>query len=394
MDFKDRWQIIAKLCKGGQGRVYRVLDTSKVNIENHIIPAFKKTFRELAHPDERKETWINYVEAFRKAVFDIIRLEDPVNHGALKVLHEPQDARDHERAEDRIKNEIKAMYQISHPNMLKILDYDEDETKWFVSEFHPKGSLVKNDNKNRFTGNFVAALRAFRPLVEGVSELHKDGMVHRDIKPGNVFLDSTYNLVLGDFGLIFFTDEQHTRISGTFQNVGSRDWMPPWAMGMRIEEIAPTFDVFCLGKLLWAMVSKLPVLQLWYFDRSPFNLEEMFPEAPYIKFANRLFKKCIVENKEDCLPDATALLDEVDKVLTIIDRHGDQIEPNVKRHCKVCGIGDYELIADKNLSNTRNLGFNPTSGNEYKIFACNHCGHVQLFSFLYNREPPQAWSGV
>jgi serine/threonine protein kinase len=103
------------------------------------------------------------------------------------------------------------MSDILHPNLLKILDADPD-AKWFVSQFHPNGTLV--ENQHQFVGNFSKALRAFRPLVEGVSELHKHGRVHRDIKPQNVFFDAADNLILGDFGLVFFTDADHTRLSG------------------------------------------------------------------------------------------------------------------------------------------------------------------------------------
>ena len=167
-----------------------------------------------------------------------------------------------------------------------------------------------------------------------------------------------------------------------------------WAMGMRIEDIRPTFDVFCLGELLWAIVSDKPLLQLWYFNRPQFNLEQMFPHAPSIKMANPLFEKCIVENEEDCLPDATALLEEVDKVLTIIDRNGDLIDENIKRPCKVCGIGDYELRINQDEIATHEFGLNPRGNWKHKIFMCNYCGHVQLFGIGTGEinPPPPAWS--
>lgn len=403
MEYEDRWHVIEKLDEGGQGKVYRVLDGHEFDVEKKIRPALLKAIREMggleyyierAKKDfesvrKAKNAARNALEPFRKAVVDLIRMTDPNNQGALKVLHEPKEARDPERAEARVKREIEAMSKISHPNLLKILDYDVD-SEWFVSEFHPKGTLI--DNKDRFTGNFVGSLRAFRPLVEGVSTLHKEGYIHRDIKPQNVFLNSNNNLVLGDFGLVFFTDEQHIRISETYANVGSRDWMATWAMGIRIEEIKPTFDVFSLGKLLWAMVSKVPILQLWYFEIPKFNLEQMFPDAPYVNLVNVLFKKCIVEYEKDCLPNATALLEEVDKTLSIIDKNADLIGENIERPCKVCGIGDYEQIVDRNdLDGLEDFGFNRVSDQSFKILTCNHCGHVQLFSFRGRKTPP-AWA--
>jgi len=384
MDYKDRWHIIDELGEGGQGKVSRVYDKDQFDIEDQIPDAILTSIRGFTgtEPAQMKK---EHFDALRKALVDLMRMEDPINQSALKELHDHEDA----KALARIKEEIEGMSKASHPNLLKILDHDPD-SKWFVSQFHPKGTLAKN--KDLFTGDFVGSLRAFRHLVEGVSQLHKAGQVHRDIKPENVFLDSNDNLVLGDFGLIFFTDEQHTRISETFEKVGSRDWMAPWAMRAKIDKVTLSSDVFSLGKLLWAMVSNVPFLDFWDFDRPEFNLEEMFPNAPYIELANPLFKKCIVKNPKDCLSDATALLEEVDRTLSIIDRNADFIGEYVERPCKVCGIGIYRLVVDSyDRDKLTGFGFKAVSDQSFKIFTCNHCGNVQLFSFRDDKSPP-AWS--
>lgn len=387
MGYEIRWRILQELGQGGQGKVYRVLDTHKVSHHSEIMTSIIDSIRQFSGISLEKDRREKF-ESFRKAVIDITRMEDPQNHGALKVLHEPKEARDPERAEARINNEIKSMAKISHPNLLKILDYDVDD-RWFVSEFHPNGPLTSN--RHLFTGNFASALKAFRPLVEGVAELHKKRVVHRDIKPDNVFLDANDNLVLGDFGLVFFTDQQHARISDTFENVGSRDWMPAWAMGMRIEDIRPNFDVFCLGKLLWAMVSNIPILRLWYFDRPEFNLEKMFLDDSVIRFVNPLLEKCIVEDEDACLPDASALLEEVDKMLSILEVKADTIDLKIERKCRVCGLGFYKLLVDPDITDVseRSIGLNPPIG-KHRVYNCNSCGHVQWFYFRDKLLPP-AW---
>jgi len=208
MDYKDRWEIIEELGQGGQGKVYRVLDKYTFHRKEDLRNMIKASIIKFAgtQTEEMKE---EALELFKESVLQVTRMQDVNNHGALKVLHKPEDARDAERAEERIKHEIQAMAGIKHPNLLTILDADTD-SKWFVSQYHPKRKLIKS--LNRFAGDFPKALRAFRPLVEGVSELRKKGIVHRDIKPQNIFIDSDDNLVLGDFGLVFFTDEHHTSV--------------------------------------------------------------------------------------------------------------------------------------------------------------------------------------
>jgi hypothetical protein len=132
-------------------------------------------------------------------------------------------------------------------------------------------------------------------------------------------LASDDRLILGDFGLVYFEGQANERLSDTIGNVGSRDWMPGWAMGIRIEDLKPTFDI-SLGKLLWALVCPGKIMQLWYYDDPRFDLEKLFPGAPYIHLAKSLFGKCIVQEDRDCLPNAKALLGQIDEFLLTIDR--------------------------------------------------------------------------
>lgn len=383
MDYSERWEIIRELGEGGQGKVYSVIPKSLgKSVDWEIIRAIEKISNTHASDDHRREQY----QIFKKNLFKLFERENISNHKALKVLLNPNEARDAELGEERIKREIKAMAEVTHPNLLKIEDYDLD-SKWFVSEYFPKGSLAKNGDI--FKGNFASALKALRPLVEGVAELHKKNIVHRDIKPENVFLNSKDNLILGDFGLVFFLDDKKKRISKTLENVGSRDWMPSWAQGIRIEDIKPTFDVFSIGKLLWSLVSSQPKLLLWYYNRPQFNVENLFPENRFIRLANPLFKKCIVEDEVNCLPDASALLEEVDKLLSVIESNVEQIDLNVERKCKVCGIGYYKIIVNENNSDARNFGITSAGNRGWKIFTCSHCGNVQFFSF--EKKSPDAW---
>ena len=380
-----KWSILEELESGGQGKVFRVIDTERFNKEE-LLRKISKYIHILSNAQQAQDE--NYLKLLYQSILTMIKSEDPIHHGALKVLHKPEESRDWSLAKDRIQREIEAMRKLSHENFIKILDTDP-EGKWFISQFYQRGTLFKN--KEIYTGDLIKSLHAFRPLVEAVAQMHKLGMIHRDIKPQNVFLDQDGKLILGDFGLIFFADQKHSRISHTFSNVGSRDWMPAWSMGISIKDIKPNFDVFCLGKLLWFMLSKTPILQLWYFNKTNFNLEKMFPDKPEMKWANTLFEKCIVEEEKDCLSDASELLKEVNEILTAVNYHADVIGDEDVRRCKVCGIGNYKLIVNNNINGIQNFGLKPAGTRSFKIFACTYCGNVQFFTSEEGKKP-QAWS--
>lgn len=365
MDYGKRWEIISEIGAGGQGKVSRVLDKRKVNLEpKSITRAFTDAVR-------NREQGFNGI---RKAVLAITQAENPVNHGALKELHSPSDARNSEDAEERLRRELKVMQSIKHPNLLDVIDMDTDE-KWFVSQFYQHGTLGKQSG--RFTGRLLEALHAFRPLVEGVAKLHSAEQVHRDIKPDNVFLADNYQLILGDFGLIYSNDFVGSRLSSTLENVGSTDWMPGWAMRMRLDDVRPSFDVFSLGKTLWSMVSDTPILRLWYYDREEFNLEKKFPAMREMRLVNDLFSKCIVEEEKDCIPDANALLEEINGLIGSIEL-GSDLKSGLYRPCRVCGVGNYEPVRIDHNKNLEYYGLHNVTS--IVLHECDQCGHIQMFA--------------
>ncbi len=375
MLYGNRWETIEEIGSGGQGRVYTVCDRNPFDAVTLAsqLKDIVQTFPYATYPEQRE-----HLEEFHKVVRAIVAMDDPRNWGALKVLHRPEDARDPERAEERIKREIQAMSEDIHPNLVRLLDFDLG-SKWYVSKYYRHRSLAHNPSL--FKGNILGALHALRPLVEAVAELHKRNRVHRDIKPENVYVDDDGSLILGDFGLIFFKDEERGRLSGTFEHVGSRDWMPAWAQGIRVDEVRPSFDIFSLGKLLWSMTAGQRFLRLWYYQDPEFDLERLFPNSRYMAQVNKLLGECVVEREHSCLANAKVLLARIEAMIDLIERDGDAFKQDIERGCRVCGIGKYRLVADQSLDAVRDFGLRPAAGRAFKIFTCNHCGHTQLFAF-------------
>ena len=102
-----------------------------------------------------------------------------------------------------------------------------------------------SDRLETYKGRVLEALLAFRPIVDAVRALHPKNVVHRDIKPDNIFVASDGRLVLGDCGLAFKVESQD-RLTLTWENVGTRDFQPPWSYTKRLADVQPAYDVFSL----------------------------------------------------------------------------------------------------------------------------------------------------
>ena len=373
------WEVIEFVAQGGQGRVYRVRNVS-----------------EISNRDERRKILKNIIDAFTGMRSDsdqeiaascfaaeIIRIvsESESPSGALKELlpFEESIAEDEATALERMTQELSILESVDHPALIAILDRNIDQ-RWFVMEFHEGGTL--STHLGEYKGRVLHTLQSFRPIVEAVSLLHAKRVVHRDIKPDNIFVTTDGQLVLADCGLAFRLESQD-RLTLTFENVGTRDFQPSWSYGMRLSDVHPSFDVFSLAKVLWAMVSGRPKFPLWYFDSEQNDLRQMFPEESAIQFIHEILKKCVVEHERQMrLSDAGELLTEIDHMIAAIS-NGCQI-PGSKRkmRCRFCGIGIYRK------SDNYPIVGNLRTSHDHSYFVCDHCGHVELFVWQLGNPLP------
>jgi serine/threonine protein kinase len=397
------WERLTKLGSGGQGTVYlarrpeRVARLSKC--EQEVPGALKK----LVTTQPKEQTTLALKE-FLSAIMDWIGPDDPRDLGALKVFRMPEDAEEAKRAAGRLRAEVEALEAMrAEPGVLRLI-LANAEMHWMISEYHRNGALSRWSG--RYRGDPLAAMEALRPLAKAVAVIHEKGMVHRDIKPDNIYVAHDGALVLGDFGIVFL-ERGTTRVTDTFEKVGTTDWMPGWAFGMRPEDVKPTFDVFALGKVLWSMVNGGRKMRLWYFQEDDHNLEKIFPANPGMATLNSLLRRCVVQREADCLPNAGVLVGELDERLAILRRGGQALGDGIERPCRVCGKGIYSPLLqdptrDRILAVPTKLGLTgvsslaelyepPDQSFTVRLFACGACGHVEMFRFPDGLALP-AWS--
>lgn len=318
MQYQKRgdWEPIVKLGEGGQGDVFLACNASKASLQLADFEDIAK-FLESIKPHNESLARCGGEKRFEQIKFSsrlaavIARAGYHIRLGALKILKDDATGwvRDPKNAEARFRSELEVLCKVEHPNLIRLLDSSQDQ-KWFVTAYHRNGTL--DEHIALFKERSLDALRAFRGLVDAVAHLHRLGVIHRDIKPQNIFLGDSGQLILGDMGLVHATDDAGERLTNTFSNVGTRDWMPPWAIGRRQEEVTFAFDVYALGKILWAMAVGASTCPAYH---SPGALESESRVQSSAKAIDRILSQCVVAKEEDCLSDADSLLELVDDAI-------------------------------------------------------------------------------
>ena len=139
-------------------------------------------------------------------------------------------------------------------------------------------------------------------MARRAASIHEAGGIHRDIKTENIFVARSGNLVLGDFGIVFF--REGGRVTSTFERVGSHYWMAPWAyknQRLTLDEMNFKLDIYPLGKVLWSMVSGHDGFLREEFRVDDNDLTKLFPNDPAMPLINDLLDQCVVRNEKECL---------------------------------------------------------------------------------------------
>jgi len=177
-------------------------------------------------------------------------------HVALKLL--PPAYIQQPETERRFRREVRLLKQLNHPHVLRLIDSgtwrgpDGSHSYFMVTEYLPDGSLY--DLLRQFPGGLPEplALAVALQVAEALAYAHQRGVIHRDIKPGNILLRGG-QVVLGDFGiarnLAEATISQDQRIVGTLAYMApEQTWGDPQVVGRGS-------DIYALGVVCYEMLS-------------------------------------------------------------------------------------------------------------------------------------------
>ena len=226
------------------------------------------------------------------------KLDRPV---AVKLLH-PHLVPD-ERARLRLAAEGRLAASLTHPAIVEVYDVlVDDETPALVMELIEGESLnVRLGRDGALPPRAAAAIGA--EVADALAEAHSHGIIHRDVKPSNVLLDTDGHAHLADFGIAHSLEADAERLTDTGMVVGTPAYLSPEQLAG--DDVGARTDIFGLGSVLFEMLTGKPP----YAAMAPLLLAQAHaagpPAMPDVDPAlAEITRACLATNPSERPPDA------------------------------------------------------------------------------------------
>ncbi|MGD8944831.1 MAG: serine/threonine-protein kinase, partial [Desulfobacterales bacterium] len=171
---------------------------------------------------------------------------------AAKILN-PQLMSDPHRVQ-LLKNECRNTRRLAHPNIVRVFDFHRSEDLVFISMEYVDGQNLNDYRRQQEAIGILQIIRLIKPVINALGYAHEMGLVHRDIKAGNILIDQQQAPRLTDFGIagVFKSGPQALEITSG----GSLFCMSP--QQLENHRPTPSDDMYALGVLLYQMITGYP----------------------------------------------------------------------------------------------------------------------------------------
>jgi tRNA A-37 threonylcarbamoyl transferase component Bud32 len=221
----------------------------------------------------------------------------------------------------RFRTEAQAAANLDHPNVVPIYEVgDHQGQHYFSMKLFSEGSLAKH--LPRLREDPKAAVRILAAVARAVHHAHQRGLLHRDLKPGNVLLDARDQPHVSDFGLakcvVGSDDPEAAGLTETGAVVGTPSYMAPEQATGTTKRLSPAADTYSLGAILYECLTGRPPFRaetpmgtlLMVLHQEPPRPRSLNPKAD--RDLETVCLKCLEKDPARRYPSAEALADDLE----------------------------------------------------------------------------------
>jgi serine/threonine protein kinase len=170
---------------------------------------------------------------------------------AIKVL-EPALTFD-PKAVERFRREAVTAANLEHPNIVRVYDVQEEGKVHYIAMRFVQGTTLRDILHDNGALPLEAILNIIVPVASALHYAHRHGVIHRDVKPGNILVEPDGNVLLTDFGIARAGGGTQSGLTATGLVMGTADYLAPEQIAGRPAE--PRSDIYSLGVVLYEMLT-------------------------------------------------------------------------------------------------------------------------------------------
>jgi serine/threonine protein kinase len=170
---------------------------------------------------------------------------------AIKVL-EPSLSVD-PNAVERFKREAVTAANLEHPSIVRVYDVEQSGNLHYIAMRYVQGTTLREILRDNGSLPPATCLKMIEPIAAALHYAHLHGVVHRDVKPGNILVEPDGTVLLTDFGIARAADNAQSSLTAQGHVMGTADYLAPEQISGRPAGAAS--DVYSLGIVLYEMLT-------------------------------------------------------------------------------------------------------------------------------------------